>query len=107
MLQGEILVWKCLGPIDRGTACAIAVEEVAPLDHEIFDLREVREMKGHTNNRSKIRKTYHSMELAAFVSLRPSLSVFGLTRAELAEILCGAWCDVCEQLHLDSAQRLP
>ena len=39
MLEIEILIRKCLGTINRSTTSAIAVEEVSPLDHEIFDLR--------------------------------------------------------------------
>jgi hypothetical protein len=47
--------------------------------------------------------TYHAMELAVLVALRPPLCVLALARAELPEILCCAWRDVGEELHLDSA----
>jgi hypothetical protein len=47
------------------------------------------------------------MELAAFVALRLSSVVLGLTRAELAKVLCCLGDDIFEQLHLDPPQLLP
>ena len=38
MFQLEILVGKGLRAVDAGAACAVAVEEVSALDHEVFDL---------------------------------------------------------------------
>lgn len=47
------------------------------------------------------------MKLAAFVALRPSLRVFVLAGAILAEIFSGFGRDVGEEFHLHSAQWLP
>ena len=41
VLEGEVLVGKGLGAVDGGAASAVAVEEVATLDHEIADLKGV------------------------------------------------------------------
>ena len=38
MFEDEVLVGKRFGAVDGGAACAVAVEEVAALDHEVFDL---------------------------------------------------------------------
>ena len=40
MLQLEILVRKSLGAVDTRAPCAVAVEEISALNHEILDLRE-------------------------------------------------------------------
>ena len=39
VLQREVLVGEGLGAVDGGAAGAVAVEEVAALDHEVGDLR--------------------------------------------------------------------
>ncbi len=39
MLYGEVFVRECLRSVDTGRACSIAIQEVAALAHEIFDLR--------------------------------------------------------------------
>ena len=41
MLKIEVLVCKRAGAVDRRTARAVAVKEVAALDHEVFDLRYI------------------------------------------------------------------
>jgi len=41
VLDGEVLVRERLGAVDAGRACAVAVQEVATLDHEVFDLKLV------------------------------------------------------------------
>ena len=46
------------------------------------------------------------MELAAFVPLRTTEVVFRLACTELAEVFCCTRYDICEELHLDSAERL-
>ena len=46
------------------------------------------------------------MEFAAFVALRPSLRVFVLACAVLTKVFSGFRCDVDEELHLHSTQRL-
>jgi hypothetical protein len=51
--------------------------------------------------------TNHAMELAAFVALRLSSVVLGLTSAELAEVLDCLGHDIFEQFHLDPPQLLP
>lgn len=38
VLDGEVLVGEGLGAVDAGGAGAVAVEEVAALAHEVFDL---------------------------------------------------------------------
>ena len=38
MLQLEVLVFEGLGPVDTGAAGAVTEDEVAALDHEVFDL---------------------------------------------------------------------
>ncbi len=38
MLDGKVLVGEGLGAVDAGGAGAVAVEEVAALAHEVFDL---------------------------------------------------------------------
>ena len=50
--------------------------------------------------------TYYSMEFAAFVPLRPPLSILGFSGTVLTEVLCGLWCYVCKELHLDTSKRL-
>ncbi len=42
MLEGEILVREGFGAVDGCAAGAVAVEEVAALDHEAFDLSYYR-----------------------------------------------------------------
>lgn len=42
MLEGEVLVREGFGAVDGCAAGAVAVEEVAALDHETFDLWYVR-----------------------------------------------------------------
>ena len=51
--------------------------------------------------------TYHSVELAAFVALGPSLRVFSLTGAVLAEVFGGFGGGVCEEFHFDAAEWFP
>ena len=38
VLEEEVLVCEGLGAVDGGAAGAVAVEEVAALDHEVVDL---------------------------------------------------------------------
>ena len=38
MFQLEVLVRERLGPVDTGTARAIAVQEIPALNHKIFNL---------------------------------------------------------------------
>ena len=47
------------------------------------------------------------MKLAAFVALRLPSAILALASAELAEVLCGLWYYVLEELNLDPAQLLP
>lgn len=42
MAQRKVLVGEGAGPVDAGGAGAVAVQEVAALDHEVFDLRTDR-----------------------------------------------------------------
>ena len=38
VFEGEVLVIKGFGAVDGGAASAVAVEEIAALAHEVFDL---------------------------------------------------------------------
>lgn len=103
MFERKGLVREGFGAVDAGAAGAVAVEEVAALDHEVFDLRVARCsasvcMLGGFD-------THHSVELAAFVALRSALRVLGLTRAVLAEVLGRFGGRVGEELHFDAAER--
>lgn len=84
MLQHEILIRKGAGAVDGNGASAVAVEEVSALDHEILD---------------------HAVEPGALVALRSALGVFRLAGAELAEVFGRLGGDVCEEFHLDAAER--
>lgn len=81
MLQQEILIRELLRAVDGGAPGAVAVEEVTALDHEALD---------------------DPMELGPLVALRSPLSILGLARAELAEVLGGARRDVGEEFHFDA-----
>lgn len=39
VFQREVLVGEGFGAVDAGAAGAVAVEEIAALDHEVFDLQ--------------------------------------------------------------------
>lgn len=84
MLQSEILVGKRLGAINANRSRPISVQKISTLKHKVFD---------------------HAVKLAAFVSLRPAVWPFGLTRAELTEIFGGFGSLGLEELHFDSAER--
>lgn len=109
MLQLEVLVRKCFGAINAGTASAVAIEEVSTLDHELSDLRSIRFHGRHRSAEKGITvfSTYDPVKFAAFITLRPSLRILILARAVLAKVFCRFRCDVGEELHLHSAQRLP
>lgn len=47
------------------------------------------------------------MEFASFVSSWPSLTILGLSCAELAKILCSAWSNIRKELHFDTTQWFP
>ena len=84
MFKQEILVGEGLRAVDGGAACAVAVEEVAALDHEVFD---------------------YAVEFGSFVSLWSALGVAaGLAGAELAEVFGGAGRGAGEKFDLDSSQ---
>lgn len=78
VFEREVLVRHRLGAVDGGASCAISVEEVAALEHEILD---------------------DSVEFGAFVALRTTQVVLGLSRAELPEVLGRLWDHVCEELE--------
>lgn len=82
VLQFEVLIGEFVGAVDGAGAGAVAVDEVAALEHEVFD---------------------HTMELAPLVALRPPSVVLRLAGAELAEVLSSLGRHIFEQLHLDSA----
>lgn len=85
MLERKVLICKALGPINAGAASAVAVKKVAALAHEVRD---------------------DAVEAAALVALGPTLGVFVLARAVLAEVLSRARHHVGEELESYPAQRL-
>ena len=86
MPQHEILVGKLARAVDGGGATAVAVDEVAALDHEVLD---------------------DAVELAALVAEGAAAGGGAvLARAELAEVLGGAGDGVGAEEHLDAAERL-
>jgi hypothetical protein len=56
--------------------------------------------------RSAVVKTYDAVETAVFVALRTASRVFRFPGAELPEVLRSTRDDICEELHLDTAERL-
>lgn len=58
-------------------------------------------------NNNKWSYPYHPVELGPFVALGSALRVLRLARTELAEVLRSSRRDVGEELHFDTAQRLP
>ncbi len=111
MFESEVLVCKGAGAVDGSTACAIAVQEVAALDHKVSDLSAMRvrsrprSLTASPEWSCKRGNTYNTVELAPFVALRSSLSVLRLARAKLAEVFGRFGGDVGEELHFDAAER--
>ena len=103
----EVLVGKGLGAVDAGATGAVAVEEIAALDHEFFDLARHRISQYNSGATERGRGTDDSVKLAAFVALGIALGVLGLAGAVLAEVLGGFGGSVCEKLHFDPAEGLP
>lgn len=85
MLQHKILILESAGSVDASLTSAVAVEEVAALDHEALD---------------------YAVEAGVFVALGLPLWVFGFSGAELAEVFGGLWDDVFAELNEDSAEWL-
>lgn len=108
MLEGEVLIAKGFGTVDGSAAGAVAVEEISALDHELLNL-PAYELLSETPIRTvplELRRTYHAVELAALVSLGPSLRILGFTRAELTKVLGCARSGIGKQFHLDPAEWL-
>lgn len=83
MLQLKILIGKIRRAVNTRTARAIAVQKVSALEHEVFD---------------------HAVELRALVAQRLSQVVFGLARAELAEVFRGSGRGVGEEFDFDASE---
>lgn len=83
VLEGEVLVAEGRAVVDRGTAGAVAIQEVAALDHEGRD---------------------HAVEFRGFVALRFAQWGFVLASAELAEVFGGSGHGAAEELHFDAAE---
>ena len=83
MAHPKVLISKALRPIDTRGASAITVDEIASLNHEVFN---------------------HTMELASFVALCTAEVVSDLSGAVLTKVLGRAWDDVCKDFHFDTAQ---
>ena len=79
----KILIRETLGAVNRMRTRTVAVQEIAALDHKVAN---------------------HAVEPATLVALRSTERIFCLARAELAEVLRGAWNDVGEDFHFDPAQ---
>ena len=130
MLQDEVLVGKVLGSVDTCTPRAVTVEEIAGLEHEVFDLKDSlpmiksafslfpgiapswemamyrRKRKGGFYGGKNVSEvTYNAMETTSLIAQRTTLRVAGLTGAVLAEVLGGAGDDVGEELEFDTAER--
>jgi hypothetical protein len=103
VLDCEVFVFELFQPVDTSRAGAVAVEEVASLAHEVFDLRGgVRCLVIWGRGEG----TDDSVELAAFVALGSSEVVLRFAGAELAEVLSCFGNYICEELELDSAEWL-
>ena len=85
MSELEVLIRKILRSVDTDRTRAIAVQEVATLNHEILD---------------------HAVEAGVLVALGTAERILGLAGAKLAEVLCCARNGVCKEFHLDAAERL-
>ena len=78
MSPDEILIRK-FRAVDARTSRPVAFEEIAPLEHEIFD---------------------DAMELHPFVSHR-DLILAMLPRAELPKVFRRLWAHICKKLHFN------
>ena len=102
MFDGEGLVGKGSVVVDTCAAGAVRVEEVATLNHEVFNLRPVSKSARTPSNISRVERsigwpfTYNPMELTTLVALGYSLSISCLASAILAEILGRLGNSVCE-----------
>ena len=85
MAHLEILIGEAFRAVDRRRSRAITVEEITALNHEFFD---------------------HTVEPAAFVTLRSSQMVPRFARAILTKVFCCQGDDVGEKLHFDTTERL-
>ena len=108
VLELEALVREGLGAVDGGAAGAVAVEEVAALDHEVFDLDAVASSEScaaHVYFAGVLQEegTNHSVEFAALVALGEAAGIFALAGAVLAEVFSGAGDGVGEEFHFDAA----
>jgi hypothetical protein len=81
--QPLLLVLELPRTIDRSTPRSVSINEIAALDHEVFD---------------------DTVEFAAFVALRTAQVVFRLASAELAEIFGSARHAVGVELHFDASE---
>jgi hypothetical protein len=110
MWQRKILICKLGGAVNGAAASAVAIDEIATLNHEIFDLREVswksQALNIEMGKRCRGRGPYHTVELATFVALRLSLGILALTRAELSEVLCRLGSRIGKELHFDPPKSL-
>jgi len=109
--EGEVLVGEGAGAVDAGAAGAVAVQEVAALDHEVFDLiASTPSVRQHSvvlacfGGKGGERRTDDAVEFAPFVALRSPLRVLRLARAELPEVFRRFGRRVAEELHLDAAE---
>lgn len=83
MLEREVLIRESRAVVDGSRAGAVAVQEVAALDHEAGD---------------------HAVEFAAFVALCFAQCGLVLAGAELAKVLRGLWGGPGEELHFYAAE---
>lgn len=83
MRNRKVLVREGFRAVDACAAGAIAVQEVAALQHEVFD---------------------DAVELGAFVALGAAQVVLRLAGAELAEVLGGLGDGVGEEFDFEAAE---
>lgn len=128
MAKRKILIGEFRCAVDCSTSSSISVNEVASLDHEIFDLEIAISTHSITHpptlhlrgvpstvpqmwdivqgvvDPSKGGGTYHTVKLATLVTLRQTLRGFGLAGTELAEIFCGFGGYVFEEFYFNSSE---
>ena len=118
--ENKVLVGELVRAVDGAGARAVAIDEVASLDHEALDLqtsvpacRTVDSGQwtgcGMAAGESGpgVWVTDDTVKLAGLVALRLAAVVLCLACAELAKVLGRLGDNVSVQLHLDAAQLLP
>ena len=106
MLEGKVFIGEGFRAVNGSTACAITIEEVTALNHEVLDLQEVNTYFTFILRSGEKASTYHSMELAALVALWSTLSVLHLSGTELSEVFGSLGGSIGEEFHLNATKGL-